>query len=309
MLDGIRVARRLSTVLLAVMLTQAITGLAFRAAYRDVEWIRATWFGNDWVTLIVAAPLLSIGLARTAVGSVRGLLLWLGLIGYALYNYAFYLFGAALNAFFPIYVVALVLAVTVLVLALSHIDTARLSNSVGRTAPMRLVGGSLVFIAIGLASAWLAMWAAYVFAGRPTPVEPEAFKLVAALDLSLMVPVLGVGGVLIWRRMPWGLVISAIASIQGALYLLVLSVNSVVAIHRGLTTAPGELPIWGTLTIFTGGGWHSFCSQVFDLNASRRVGPARHLAACGDAAGFGSAPASSRMTSPPIAVAGCIHDT
>ena len=68
-----------------------------------------------------------------------------------------------------------------------------------------------------------------------------------------MVPALTVGGVLIWRRMPWGLVISAIASIQGALYLLVLSVNSVVAIHRGLTNAPGELPIWGTLTIITGG--------------------------------------------------------
>jgi hypothetical protein len=252
MLDGIRVARRLSTVLLAVMLTQALTGLAFQAAYRDVEWIRATWFGNDWVTLIVAAPLLFIGLVRTAVGSVRGLLLWLGLIGYALYNYAFYLLGAALNAFFPLYVVALVLAVIVLILALSHIDAARLAHSVRRTAPVRLVGGSLVFIAIGLTSVWIAMWAAYVFAGRPTPVEPEAFKLVAALDLSLMVPALGVGGVLIWRRMPWGLVISAIASIQGALYLLVLSVNSVVAIRRGLTNAPGELPIWGMLTIITG---------------------------------------------------------
>jgi hypothetical protein len=98
-----RVARRLSIVLLAVMLTQALMGLAFHAAYRDVEWIRAAWFGNDWVTLVVAAPLLLIGLVRTAVGSVRGLLLWLGLIAYALYNYAFYLFGAALNAFFPIY--------------------------------------------------------------------------------------------------------------------------------------------------------------------------------------------------------------
>ena len=62
MLDRMRVARRLSTVLLAVMLTQALMGLAFQAAYRDVEWIRATWFGNDWVTLVVAAPLLLIGL-------------------------------------------------------------------------------------------------------------------------------------------------------------------------------------------------------------------------------------------------------
>ena len=161
---------------------------------------------------------------------------------YTLYNYAFYLFGAALSAFFPIYVVAVVLAVTVLILALSQIDATRIAHSVRPTAPVRLLGGSLVFLAVGLASAWIAMWAAYVFAERPTPVGPEAFKLVAALNLSLMVPALAAGGALIWRRMPWGLVISAIASVQGALCLLVLSVNSVVAIHRGLTNGPGELP-------------------------------------------------------------------
>ena len=251
-LDRMRVARRLSTVLLAVMSTQALMGLAFRAAYRDVEWIRTTWFGNDWVTLVVAAPLLLIGLRRTAVGSVQGLLLWLGLIGFALYNYAFYLFGAALIAFLPVYVVAVVLAATVLILALSQIDASQFAHGVRPTAPVRLLGGSLMFIAVGLASAWIAMWAAYVFAGRPTPVEPEAFKLVAALDLSLMVPTLGIGGVLLWRRRPWGLVISAIASVQAALYLLVLSVNSVVSIHLGPTNAPGELPIWGTLTLITG---------------------------------------------------------
>jgi hypothetical protein len=251
--DGIRVARRLSRVLLGVMLTQALTGLVFQAAYRDVAWIRATWFGNDWVTLVVASPLLFVGLVCTAGGSARGLLLWLGLVAFALYNYAFYLFGAALNAFFPFYVVALVLAVTVLILALSQIDASRFAHSIRSVAPVRLLGGTLSFIAAGLASAWIVMWAAYVFAGRPTPVAPEAFKLVAALDLSLMVPALAIGGVLMWRRRPWGFVISAIASIQGALYLLVLSVNSVVAIQRGLTNPPGELPIWGTLTIFTGG--------------------------------------------------------
>lgn len=133
-----RVAPRLSVILLVVMLTQALMGLAFQAAYLDVEWIRATWFGNDWVTLVVAVPLLFVGLLRTAVGSARGLLLWLGLIGYALYNYSFYLFGAALNAFLPIYVVALVLAVTVLILALSQIDAVRFAHSLRPTAPVRL---------------------------------------------------------------------------------------------------------------------------------------------------------------------------
>jgi hypothetical protein len=59
------------------------------------------------------------------------------------------------------------------------------------------------------------------------------------------------GGVLLWRRLPWGYVIASIASIQAALYLFVLSLNSVVAIQRGLADPPGELPVWGTLTVFT----------------------------------------------------------
>jgi hypothetical protein len=246
-----RIGRRLSVVLLGVMVSQASMGLVFPAVYRDVEWIRAAWYGNDWVTLAIASPLLVTGLVRATGGSVRGLLLWLGLIGYAVYNYAFYLFGAALNAFFPVYVLALVLAVVALIIVLSSTDMARVAESLRPTTPTRLIGGALIFIGTGLASVWIAIWSAYVFAGRPTPVEPEAFKLVAALDLSLVVPALIGGGVLLWRRKSWGLVISGIASIQGALYLLGLSVSSVVAIRRGLASAPGELPLWAPLTIFT----------------------------------------------------------
>ena len=114
-----------------------------------------------------------------------------------------------------------------------------------------MIGGALVFIGVGLAVAWILMWAQYVFTGQPTPIEQEAFKIVAALDIAVMVPALTTGGILLWRRQPWGYVIAAMASIQGALYLLVLSVNSMVAIQRGLVAAPGELPIWGTLMVFT----------------------------------------------------------
>jgi hypothetical protein len=109
-----------------------------------------------------------------------------------------------------------------------------------------------VFVAAGLAVVWSGTWAAYIFAGRPTPVEPEAFRLIAALDLVLMVPALTVGGVLLWRRRPAGPAVATIAAMQAALYLLVLSVNSVVMISRGLAEAPGELPVWGSLLVPTG---------------------------------------------------------
>ena len=92
------------------MLAQSALGLLFRGQYRDVEWIAATWLGNDWVTLVVALPLLSAGIVLTRGGSVRGLLLWLGTLGYAIYNSAYYLFGAALSAFFPLYAVTVIVA-------------------------------------------------------------------------------------------------------------------------------------------------------------------------------------------------------
>jgi hypothetical protein len=249
--DAMRPARRLTIALLILMAGQAFTGLLFDNAYRDIEWIKATWFGNDWITLVAAIPLLAGGLRLAGGGSVRGLLLWLGLVGYALYNYAFYLFGAALNAFFLLYVAALVLAAIVLILVLSQIHPSRVSESFRSTTPVRAIGAALVFIGIGLSTVWIAMWGAYVFAGRPTSVEPEAFKLVAALDLSLMVPALTVGGVLVWNRIPWGFIIAAIASIQSALYLLVLAINSMVLVRRDIVSFPGELRLWGALTVLT----------------------------------------------------------
>ena len=245
--------RRLSKLLAALMAVQASLGLVLRREYRDVDWIVATWFGNDWVTLVVAVPLLVAGLARSTRGSLRARLIWLGLLGYAVYNYAFYLLGAALNVFFPVYVAAVVLAAVALIRALSA--TAPDAVAAGfSAAPVRLIGGCLLFIGCGLAAVWIWTWAAHVFAGHPTPVEPEAFRLVAALDLSLMVPALTSGGALLWQRRPWGYVIAAIAGIQGSLYLLVLSVNAVVLISRGLSAPPGELPIWGTLLVITATG-------------------------------------------------------
>ena len=234
------------------MIAQSILGIALHDQYRDVEWIKATWFGNDWVTLAVAVPLLLIGRLFAARGSVRGLLLWLGLLGYAIYNYAFYLLGAALNIFFPLYVFTVVLAVATLILALSHMDVGQVAARFRSAFPVRLVSGSVMVVGTGLAFVWVTIWGGYVFAGHPTPIAPEDFKLVAALDLSLMIPVLTFGGVLLWRRNPWGFVMTAMASIQASLYLVVLAVNSGIAISRRIAEPPGELPIWCALTLFTG---------------------------------------------------------
>jgi hypothetical protein len=49
-----RTAYKLSGIVAALMVLQSVLGLMFPSQYRDDEWIRASWWGNDWVTLIVA---------------------------------------------------------------------------------------------------------------------------------------------------------------------------------------------------------------------------------------------------------------
>lgn len=244
-------AYKLTAIIAALMLAQSSLGLLLRSQYRDVEWIAATWLGNDSVTLAIALPLLCAGLVLTRRGSTRGLLLWLGLVGYALYNYTYYLFGAALNVFFPIYLAAVISAATALIVALSSIHPSEIAGRFKPATPVRIIGGYFAFVGICLASVWLAIWGAHVFTGRPTPIDPETFKLVAALDSVLMVPALSVGGVLLWQRKASGYVIAAISGVQGSLYLLVLAINSAVAVFRGLAVAPGEIPIWGSLAATT----------------------------------------------------------
>ena len=246
-----KAAYELTAIVIVLMLAQSVLGLAFRDQYRDAAWIALTWLGNDWVTLVVALPLLAGGLAATTRGSSRGLLLWLGALGYALYNYAYYLFGAALNAFFPLYLAAVIAAALALIVSLSTIPARSIARRFPSHAPVRLIGGYFLFVSLSLSVVWIGMWFAHVFAGMPTPIEPEAFKVVAALDITLMVPALALGGGLLWKHRPWGYVVAAIAGVQASLYLLVLSINSINFVVRGLANPPGEIPLWGSLAAVT----------------------------------------------------------
>lgn len=241
--------RSLSIVLGTLMAAQAGLGLLMPDAYRDAAWAKAAWFGNDLVTLLVAVPLLFGAMRLASRGSMRARLVWLGVLGYAVYDYAYYVLGAELNVFFALYVLAFVVAVASLVVGLAGTDAASVARAFPAGAPARAIGGFYAFFAAGVAAVWLGTWAAYAFAGRPTPIDTEAFHLIAALDMSLMVPALAIGGVLLWRRRPWGYVIAAVAGAQASLYLLVLAVDSAVSVSCGIAFAQGEVPIWSALAV------------------------------------------------------------
>ncbi len=70
----------------------SIGGLLRPDLYRDNPFVKTTWLGNDAVTLFIAIPILVAALVYSARGSAKGQLIWMGMLDYMLYNYAFYIF-------------------------------------------------------------------------------------------------------------------------------------------------------------------------------------------------------------------------
>lgn len=242
-------AVRLSWVIAAGMSVQAAGGLLFPGVYRDVAWIRTAWFGCDVVTLLLAVPLLAGGLLTAARGSRRGELLWYAALSYGLYNYAYLMLGAHLNTLFPLYVGLFVASVWTLILALSTADLTDLVAGFDARTRTRAVAIYMMLTGLGLGVAWLSQWGAYAFGGAVPSIGEGPFKLVASLDLSIIVPSMIVGAVLLWRRRRWGYLLAAILNTKGAAYTAGLTVASVVG---GLRNVPGTMeqaPIWGAWTV------------------------------------------------------------
>lgn len=235
----------------ALMAVVSLAGIVFRdVLYRDPEvWILSAWLGNDIVTLAVGVPLLVWALVASARGSRRGELVWYAMMGYTVYNYAYYLFGARINALFPVYVVLLVMPVAVLAVLLHRADVSAIAESFHARTPARVVAGYLGLTGVGLLVAWLAQWAGLVFGGVVPAIGEVPFKLIASLDLTFVVPLCLLSAVLLWRREAWGYIFGAIMGVKGATYTLVLTAGSIVGGMRGVEGSAAQVPIWGVWTL------------------------------------------------------------
>lgn len=238
----------LITILAAIT---SLGGLLRPDLYRDNAFVRTTWLGNDAVTLFLGVPILVLSLVYARRGSLRARLVWMGALDYMLYNYAFYLFGAAFNVFFLLYVALLDLCLFALIFALPNIEPGAIAARFSPRTPVRWIGGYFLFVAFGLTFVYLMMTFGFILNGQLPDIvvrSEHPTSIVFALDLTLLVPWLVLGGVWLMQRRPWGYVIAGILSIKGPLYTLLLSVNTLLVTRAGLASAV-ELVLWVPLTV------------------------------------------------------------
>jgi hypothetical protein len=240
----------LSAIVLALATIAAGGGLLIDDLYRDNPFVRAAWHGADLVTLLVTVPILAAAMAMAARGSMAGRLLWLGMLACLAYGYAYYLFGAAFNAFFLIYVALFAGSGWALAMGLASLDMSRITSGRALRARRLWVAGYMVFVAAGLTTVYVAQSIAFVRTGDVpaiVAITGHPTNLVFALDLSLVAPPLLVGAFWLRQDRAWGYALAVIVNAKGAVYTLSLAVSSVLAVRAGFEDAANELPLWTVL--------------------------------------------------------------
>lgn len=248
----VRTSIVLSVIILALATIASLGGLFIPNLYRDqTDFVLGAWYANDLVTLFLAIPLLLGAIFFKHKGSVRGHLVWMGMVYFMMYNFAYYLFGAAFNWFFLIYVALFTLAIVALIIGVVETDQESITGK-GTNRVTKIVSGFMVIWSLILSIAWIGQWVDFVRTDMLPALIVQtkgATHLVAALDLSFVIPLAFISGIWLWQNRPWGYVLALISNIKGSVYTAILIFGSIVQARAGVQGAMDLMGLWVSLFI------------------------------------------------------------
>ena len=201
----------------------AAIGVFHPAIFRDAPMTAGNARGTTLVILVVALPTVAVSMYLAARGSLRARITWLGALGYILYNSLVFAFATAFNPLFLLYVAALSLTLWSLVTLLTGFDIAGLAGHVSPRLRVRMIGGYLVAVTLLFFVAWMRdIVPALLDNGVPASLEGTKMLTnpIEVMDLSAAFPLQLLAGIWLWRRRPWGYLLSG-------LFLVMLTIEGV----------------------------------------------------------------------------------
>jgi len=261
------IAYVLSWFVLALMVAASSSGLLLDGVYLDSVNVEAALRGGDLVNLIAVAPILLIAMWLAHRGSIRAHLVWLAMLTYAAYGYAYYIFGPTFNDFFLIHVAIFVLAIVALGFGFGGLDLTALAPRFKSAWLPRVVAGFLVGAMVFMIGNYTAEILQHMGGGElPTDVLPFAewrVHLGYALDLSLLAPSAVIAGILLWQRLLWGhavatvelvfLCVFQLSFLSAAIFMSNAGIpDTAVAISQAVTSMivfaiPAGIMLWGAI--------------------------------------------------------------
>lgn len=204
-MDRIRIGDRCAWAVVVLAAIAAVAGFATDLYWDSPEMIRQAHAAD--VAILVALPLLAIGLWTARRGAFAGRVIALGTLGFLIYTYAFYVFDVRATAVTPLHIAIIGLATWSLLLVVPVLESTPPDPGFGARLPRRAIGWLSLVLAAFFAVQWLGQIAG-VIGSRQLP--PDVVELnvptnaVWTLDLAFALPILVVAGVWMLRGRPWG---------------------------------------------------------------------------------------------------------
>lgn len=216
--------------------------------YYDTVSSAAQQQGNDIVTLFVALPMLAVSTWLAFHGSLRGRLLLTGTIGFFLYTYLSMCMLTAFNALFLVYVAIFGLSLYAFILCMMSFDLETLPRHFSDRLPRGWIAALLFVIGAFLTLSWLGRVLSPLVQNTPPLLDNSTTMVIQAMDLSLIVPLAILSGILLLRRSAWGYLLTSVFVLKAI--ALGLAVSAMV-VNMTLTGTPDSLGIMIPFLVIT----------------------------------------------------------
>ena len=195
---------------------------------------------QDYVTLFIGVPCLLVGLYLGVKGSIRGLFVLAGSLGYFLLTYLFYTAMAMYNELFLVYAALLACSFFAFILTLLSFDFPRLENTYTSRKTIHATGIFLVVNCSLIALLWLGSIIPPLLDGTlyPEGLQHYTTLIVQGFDLGLFLPIGFVSGILAIRRNALGYLFATIYVLFLCLLMSALTAKVLFMARAGYPVIP-----------------------------------------------------------------------
>lgn len=217
--------------------------------YRDSVSVAAQGIASDFITLVIAIPVLLLSLVLYNKKSLKGKILLTGILGYFLYTYVSYVFLWNYNFMFLVYVMLMSLSMISFILMMTSYDYANFKNHFHDKTPLKLIG--IFQIVIG--AFVMMMWLGTIVGGlinneTPSLLEHYTTLVIQALDLGIVVPAAIISGILILKKDNLGYILSSVIIIKATMMFIAILGMIINQMISGVET---DIFVTSMFTIFT----------------------------------------------------------
>lgn len=197
---------------------------------------------QDGVTLILGIPALLWSFLLAVKGSLKGRFLLLGLLGYLLYTYTTYSFGAMYNGLFLVYVALLSACFFAFILTFLSLWEEDIQSKLDKGFPEKLVGIILIVTAALAGMMWLKrICVPLIHQEVPGELAHYTTLVIQALDLAILIPAGILAGILLMKKNKYGYLLAPVMVIKQMVLVIVILAMFINQSVNGVSTDITEL--------------------------------------------------------------------